>query len=100
MAENPTPLADAQKIPTDIAAIINAVMASSGGSNNAQSGTNTATSKTKLTKNTALAIMKMAAQDAGYTVKFTTADVEQFMKEFDAKQARQVEKVVTSTQVR
>ena len=97
MAENPTPLADAQKIPTDIAAIINAVMASSGGSNNAQSGTNTATSKTKLTKNTALAIMKMAAQDAGYTVKFTTADVEQFMKEFDAEQARQVEKVVTST---
>jgi hypothetical protein len=97
MADNPTPLADAQKIPTDIAAIINAVMASSGGSNNAQSGTNTATSKTKLTKNTALAIMKMAAQDAGYTVKFTTADVEQFMKEFDAEQARQVEKVVTST---
>jgi hypothetical protein len=97
MAESTTPLADAQKIPTDIAAIINAVMASSGGSNNAQSGTNTATSKTKLTKNTALAIMKMAAEDAGYTVRFTTADVEQFMEEFDAEQARQIEKVVTSS---
>lgn len=92
-----TPLADAQKIPSDIAAIINAVMASSGGGSSPQSGTNTATSRTKLTKNTALAIMKLAAEDAGYTTKFTTADVEQFMKEFDAAQAQQIERVVTST---
>ena len=92
-----TPLADAQKIPSDIAAIINAVMASSGEGRSPQSGTNTATSKTKLTKNTALAIMKLAAENAGYTAKFTAADVAEFMKEFDAEQARQIERVVTST---
>jgi hypothetical protein len=99
MAESTTPLADAQKIPSDVAAIINAVMASSGGSDvrNPQSGTNTATTKTKLTPNTALAIMKLAAEDAGYTAKFTTADVNQFIKDFDAEQSRQIEKVITST---
>ena len=92
-----TPLADAQKIPSDVAAIINAAMASYGGGNSPQAGTNTSTSRTKLTKNTALAIMKLAAEDAGYTAKFTTADVEQFMKEFDAAQAQQIERVATST---
>jgi hypothetical protein len=95
--ETTTPLADQQKIPSDVAAIINAVMANVGGSNNAQSGTNTSTSKTKLTNNTALAIMQKAAEAVGYSVKFTAADVAQFMKEFDAEQARQIEKVVTST---
>jgi hypothetical protein len=96
-AASTTPLADAQELSPGIAAIINAVMASSGETKNPRSGTNTATSKTKLTKNTALAIMKLAAENAGYTVKFTNADVEQFMKEFDTEQNRQIEKVVTSS---
>jgi hypothetical protein len=97
MADSKTPLTDAQKIPSDVAAIINAVMASSGDSKNPQAGSSTSTSKTKLTYNTALAIMKLAAEDAGYTLKFSSADVAQFMKEFDAEQALQIEKVVTST---
>lgn len=65
--------------------------------NNAQSGTSVGTTKTKLTNNTAVALMNLAAENAGYAVKFTKADVAQFIKEFDTEQARQVEKVVTST---
>jgi hypothetical protein len=86
-------------LPSDIAAIINSIMATGDGSGtkSPQSGTNTSTKKTKLTYNTALAIMKLAAENAGYTAKFTSADVNQFMVEFDAEQARQIEKVVTST---
>ncbi len=97
MAESTTPLADAQKVPAGVAEIINAIIANNNPTNNARAGTSVSTSKTKLTKNTALAIMNAAAQDAGYTVRFTAADVAQFMKEFDTEQARQIEKVVTST---
>lgn len=97
MAESKTPLADQQKVPADVKSIIDSVLASSGENKNPKSGTDVSTSKVKLTKNTALAIMELAAENAGYTTKFTSADVEQFMKEFDAEQARQVQKVVTST---
>ena len=65
--------------------------------NNAKSGTSSSTTKTKLTTNTARALMQLAAENAGYTGKFSTADVAQFIKEFDAEQNRQIEKVVTST---
>jgi hypothetical protein len=92
-----TPLADAQKIPTDVKAIIDAVLSSGAESKNPKSGTSVSTNKTKLTENTALAIMRLAAESAGYTIKFSKADVAQFMKEFDAEQNRQIEKVVTTT---
>lgn len=86
-------------LPSDIASIINSIMAtnSGGDTKSPQSGTNTSTTKTKLTANTALQIMTLAAEEAGYTAKFTAADVAQFMKEFDAEQDLQIEKVVTST---
>jgi hypothetical protein len=85
-------------LPSDIASIINSIMATNtGDTKNPQSGTNTSTTKTKLTPNTALQIMTLAAEDAGYTAKFTKADINQFMKEFDAEQDRQIGKVVTST---
>lgn len=92
-----TPLADQQRIPADVQSIIDAVFASGGGGDSAKSGTDISTKKTKLTPNSALEIMTIAAEDAGYAVKFTKADVAQFMKEFDAEQARQVEKVITTT---
>ena len=41
--------------------------------------------------------MEVAAEANGYMGKFSTADIAQFIKEFDAEQARQIEKVVTST---
>jgi hypothetical protein len=88
----------------EVVAYINAAVAgvsstSTSGSKtrNPQAETNTSTVKTKLTANTALEIMNLAAQEAGYTGKFTTADVKQFMKEFDAEQKLQIEKVITSS---
>lgn len=65
--------------------------------NNAKAGTSASSKKTKLTPNSARALMELAAANAGYAGKFSTADVTQFIKEFDAEQARQVEKVITST---
>lgn len=65
--------------------------------NNNKSGTEVSTKKTKLTVESARALMEIAAQAADYTGKFTSADVTQFMKDFDAEQARQIEKVITST---
>lgn len=94
--ETNTPLADQQKIPAGVKEIIDAVFAS-GGTNSPKAGTQVSTKKTKLTTQTALEIMRLAAEDAGYTAKFTKEDVAQFIDEFDAAQAKQVEKVVTST---
>ena len=65
--------------------------------NNAKSGTSSSTTRTKLTTNTARALMELAAENAGYTGKFSTADIAQFIKEFDAEQNRQIEKVVVSS---
>jgi len=62
-----------------------------------KSGTGVSTVKTKLNIESARALMEAAAEANGYMGKFSTADITQFMKEFDAEQARQVEKVVTST---
>lgn len=85
-------------LPSDVASIINSIMAQNGGSTrNPQSEKSTSTTKTKLTANTALQIMTLAAEDAGYSAKFTTADVNQFIKEFDAEQDRQIQKVITSS---
>jgi hypothetical protein len=64
--------------------------------NNAKSGTSTSTSRTKLSNNTARALMQMAAEASGFTGKFSSADIAQFIKDFDKEQARQIEKVVTS----
>ena len=92
-----TPLADAQKLPAGVKEIIDAVFASGGGTNSPRSGTEVSTKKTKLTTQTAQEIMRLAAEDAGYIAKFSKEDVNQFIKEFDAAQNKQVEKVVTST---
>ena len=64
--------------------------------NNAKSGTSTSTSRTKLSNNTARALMQMAAEASGFTGKFSSADIAQFIKDFDKEQARQIERVVTS----
>jgi hypothetical protein len=66
-------------------------------SKNPKSGTSVSTGKTKLTEQTARALMQDAAEDAGYAGKFSKADIIQFIKEFDAQQALQISKVVTST---
>jgi len=90
-----TPKKDAQAISPEVQAIIDAVTA--GSSNNPKSGTDVSTGITKLTKQSALALMQDAADAADYMGKFTSADVAEFMNAFDAEQARQVQKVVTKT---
>ena len=64
---------------------------------NPKSGTSVSSKVTKLTTQTARALMETAAEGADFVGKFSNADVAQFIKEFDAMQALQVEKVVTST---
>jgi hypothetical protein len=64
---------------------------------NPKSGTDVTTKKTKLTTESARALMEAAAEAAGYMGKFSTADIAQFIKEFDAEQKLQIEKVITST---
>lgn len=66
-------------------------------SSNPKSGTDVSTSTTKLTPESARALMEAAAEASDYMGKFSSADVAQFMKEFDAEQARQVAKVITKT---
>jgi hypothetical protein len=77
--------------------IIAGAMSVNNSTNNPKSGTDVSTKKTKLTTESARALMEASAEAAGYTGKFSTADVTQFMKEFDAEQALQVQKVITST---
>ncbi len=91
-----TPLADQQKLSESVMEALNKAFAVNS-PNTASAGTNTSTSRIKLTKVTAREIMKLAAQNAGYDVKFTNEDVAQFIKEFDAEQNRQIEKVITSS---
>ena len=70
---------------------------SNSSSANPKSGTDVSTGKTKLTTESARAMMETAAEDADYMGKFSKADVAQFIKDFDEEQARQVAKVITTT---
>jgi len=62
-----------------------------------KSGTSTSTAVTKLTYESAKALMQKAAEDADFIGKFSKADIEEFMKEFDIKQNSMIAKTVTST---
>jgi len=97
MADKDTPLVDAQALPAGVQEIIDNIKTSGGTSNNPRSGTDVSTKRTRLTTDSALAILRLAAEDAGYTLKITKQDVAQFIKEFDEAQSKQLEKVVTST---
>lgn len=74
--------------------IAGALATSSGGP---KSGVSTSTAVTKLTFESAKAMMQKAAEDADYIGKFSKADVEQFMKEFDIRQNSMIAKTVTSS---
>lgn len=79
------------------ASIIAGVAALNAASGGPKAGTDVSTKKTKLTTESARALMETAAEANGYMGKFSNADIAQFMREFDAEQALQIEKVVTST---
>jgi hypothetical protein len=97
MAEKPkTPATDSQDaaILAGIAPFLESLMATSSGGPTDTSTTTSTSSVTKLTTATAKALMTQAAQEAGYTGKFSNADVQAFIKDFNAKQNAQIEKVV------
>jgi hypothetical protein len=58
------------------------------------SSKSTASSITKLTYNSAKAMLEQAAQEAGYPKTFTDAEINDYIKKFNDKQSEQIAKVV------
>jgi hypothetical protein len=87
---------DGAEVQAYTASVIEGAM-SLNNTNKAKSGTSTTSQLTKLTTNSARSLMEAAAEAAGFTGKFTSSDIANFIQAFDKEQARQIEKVVTST---
>jgi hypothetical protein len=58
------------------------------------------TSVTKLTYNSAKAMLQDAMKEAGFVGQLTKADIEDFMKKFEKKQNEQIEKIITSSRTK
>ena len=58
------------------------------------------TSVTKLTYNSAKAMLEDAMKEAGFVGQLTKADIEDFMKKFEKKQNEQIEKIITSSRTK
>jgi hypothetical protein len=58
------------------------------------------TSVTKLTYNTAKAMLQDAMTEAGFVGQLTKADIEDFMKRFEKNQNEQIEKIITSSRTK
>lgn len=58
---------------------------------------NVQTSVTKLTYNSAKAMLQDAMKEADFVGQLTSADITKFMKQFDEEQSKQIEKIVTSS---
>jgi hypothetical protein len=91
-----TPAKDAQdaSILAGIAPFLESLMAQSSGGGSNTSTTTSTSSVTKLTNASARALMMAAAEEAGYAGKFTSEEVQAFIKDFNAKQNAQIERVV------
>lgn len=64
-------------------------------SNKATNSTNISTSLTKLTSASAKAMLEEAAQAAGYPKTFTDAEINEYIRQFNAKQKEQIARIVT-----
>lgn len=94
--ESTTPNADAQAL-AGLEDRLNAIFAQNTDGPTSTSDKQTTKTVVRLNKASAIALMETAAQDAGYTGKFTDADIEAFMAEFKAEQDKSIEKVVVSS---
>lgn len=94
-AKNPNKAKQDQEELDKIAPDLASLQAST--SDGPRSGTSTVTAAIRLTYASAKAMMQKAAEDADYMGKFTKADIEEFMKEFEAKQNSMLAKTVTSS---
>lgn len=99
-----TPNSDAQnaQILSTIVPFLNSLMATNGSSATDTSTTSSQTSVTKLTYNTAKALLLEQLKATGLNIKVTAEDIKNFMTEFETAQNAQIEKVVQTarTQVK
>lgn len=58
------------------------------------------TSVTRLTYNSAKAMLQNAMEEVGFAGKLTKADIEDFMKRFEKNQNEQIEKIITSSRTK
>jgi hypothetical protein len=94
--ESNTPLADDQAL-AGVQTILDKIFATNTDGPTSSKDKSTTRSVVRLDKVSAKALMEAAAQDAGYTGKFTSADIDAFMAEFKAEQDRSIEKTVVSS---
>ena len=94
-APEPTPNTDAQNqaILNTIIPFLNSLMASSNTATDTATSS-TQTSVTKLTYNTAKALLLDTLKNTGLNYKITADDIKQFMASFEEAQNKQIEKVV------
>jgi hypothetical protein len=97
--ETGTPVQDAQ-----LKALADALLASMGGANavndsgnRAQSGTSTTSEATRLTYNSAKALLEATMQAIDFRGKLSSDDINDFMAAFKAEQDKQIGKVVVSS---
>jgi phosphopantetheine adenylyltransferase len=64
------------------------------------SQTSSKTSVTRLTFNTAKAMLQGAMQEAGFVGQLSKADIEEFMKRFEKNQNEQIEKIIESSRTK
>jgi hypothetical protein len=96
-----TPSADAQEAArlATLMAGFPSIFPTSGGPTDT-SQTSSQTSVTKLTYNSAKAMLQDAMKEAGFVGQLTKADIEDFMKRFEKNQNEQIEKIVTSSRTK
>ena len=92
-AKTPNTAAQNEAMLAAIPGFISGLVATS--SNTPTASSSVSTSVTKLTYESAKALMQEAADAAGYTGKLNSADIKQFMTDFEKKQNEQIAKVVT-----
>lgn len=95
--ESTTPNADSQAIPPEVQKWLDSITGGRADTPTSTSTTSSQSTVTRLNKASAKALMEAAAADAGYTGKFTSADIDAFMAEFKKLQDAQIEKVVVSS---
>jgi hypothetical protein len=98
----PTPNADAQdaSILASIAPFLAQLMSqgTDGPTSTSQSGTQT--SVTRLTYNSAKALLETAMAEAGFAGKLSADDIKNFMEKFKTAQDKQIEKIVTTARTK
>lgn len=90
--------ANSQKLVDE--SISKALLAYQAGAGGNADQTSANTTVTKLNAVSARALMEQAKEAAGYTGKFSDADVKEFMNKFNAEQAKNIEKIITISKSR